>query len=103
VFSQIFILFLKQRTTLHIFFMISKFILQSVVIHLAEWSVRLEWLKNSFLELENGLKCSSTSVVIITVPDSTHCLRNVRYLNLIASLCYEEDRVVVMSKSKNSL
>jgi hypothetical protein len=25
-------------------FMISKFILQSVVIHLAEWSVRLQWL-----------------------------------------------------------
>jgi hypothetical protein len=28
----------------YIFFMISKFILQSVVIHLAEWSVRLQWL-----------------------------------------------------------
>jgi hypothetical protein len=28
----------------HVFFMISKFILQSVVIHLAEWSVRLQWL-----------------------------------------------------------
>jgi hypothetical protein len=27
-----------------IFFMISKFILQSVVINLAEWSVRLQWL-----------------------------------------------------------
>jgi hypothetical protein len=27
------------------FFMISKFILQSVVIHLAEWSVRLQWLE----------------------------------------------------------
>jgi hypothetical protein len=26
------------------FFMISKLILQSVVIHLAEWSVRLQWL-----------------------------------------------------------
>jgi hypothetical protein len=26
------------------FFMISKFILQSVVIHLAEWSVRIQWL-----------------------------------------------------------
>jgi hypothetical protein len=25
------------------FFMISKFILQSVVIHLAEWNVRLQW------------------------------------------------------------
>jgi hypothetical protein len=28
----------------YIFLMISKFILQSVVIHLAEWGVRLQWL-----------------------------------------------------------
>jgi hypothetical protein len=36
---------LKYEVKTTRFFMISKFILQSVEIYLAEWSVRLQWLE----------------------------------------------------------